>query len=667
MRDSVIRMALLWCAGCLFSTSSVFVNQCRGQSPSSTLQRLPASLTDTSPEDVLAGCESRINQMFRDEAGKPLVRAKKEPPLSAGRGNFVRSYSYSIVGFAARCLYLNEKLDEANAALVENAHYYLDNPLTICDRDSFHWHADIVLRLLEMYGPRGTVHAGRITRETETVVLKYMWIYTTKCSWLAKAEYKKSKTWNIYSSENHHSMDFTCHWHFAKYAKDMPEYRNKKCDDGATLAQHFKVWNEYFVEYCRERARKGICVEMRSDGYNTKLIKGFYNFYDFGDEDVKRAAGMILDLYFAYWAEEQIVGHMGGGGSRIKGNNAFTQIRKHGNAVLAWLYFAMGEQPELSGHEINALLSEYRPPAVIVDIARDTMGRGTYEIRQRVQGLGEQGDTFPHMDRPDQQPNKFHINGGGLLRYSYCNPSFIIGTPMAAARPLADWVAISSQSRWQGVIFAGEHDPRIVPIPRAKDNRVAFNQFWSVQSKGSLITQKLKTSKGAAEMMVWISKNGLDKPVEEDDVVFVEAPGAYAAIRVSKGGFKLEEQVFKGTREEGTSYTTPPAYVMTPANEYAPLILEVMSKSDVKSFADFKARVKASSLKMDGPVLHFRSIYGDAMTLDTSYQETPTINGEPINYAPKKVFDSPFLQADYNSGVVTISKGDREKVLDFRQ
>lgn len=624
------------------------------------------SMADTpTPEEVLAGFEKRVDAVFRAEAGKPLIRAKKNPPLSQGRGPYVRGYSYSIVAFAAKSLYLNDIPDEANAALVENAQYYLDNPLAICDRDSFHWHGEIVLRLLEMYGPKGSVRAGLITKDTEAKVLEYMWIYTKKCSWLGKAEYKKTKTWHVYSSENHHAMDFTCHWHFAKYAKDHPQYKDLKCDDGATLAEHYEAWNEYIVEYCLERAKRGLCVEMRSDGYNSTLIKGFYNFYDFGDERLRKAAGMFLDMYFAYWAEEQIMGHMGGGAARLKGNNAFIQNRKHGNAVLAWLYFAIGEQPVLNGHDIGALTSSYRPPAVVADIARDTKGRGTYEIRQRVQGLGKPGYTFPHMDRPDQHPSKFRTDGGGILRYSYCDPAFILGTPMTEARDHEDWVAFSSQSRWQGAIFEGEHDPRIVPVPRAADNQACFNQFWSVQSKGSLMTQKLKQSKKVAEMMVWISQKGLSKPVTEDGVVFVEAPGAYAAVRVGQGGFKLTDQVLKGTEEEGTSFSSPPANIVLPDNEYAPVILEVMAKSAVKNFDEFKSKVKANQPRMNGTVAKYKTIYGDVLTLDTSYTEKPTINGAPVNYAPEKVFDSPFLNADYNSGVVTISKGKRKKVLDF--
>ena len=83
------------------------------------------------------------------------------------------------------------------------------------------------------------------------------------------------------------------------------------------------------------------------------------------------------------------------------------------------------------------------------------------------------------------------------------------------------------------------------------------------------------------------------------------------------------------------------------------------------SFDGFKAMVKACRIRMNGPVLEYKSIYGDRITLDTSFEKTPTINGKPVDYAPEKVFESPFLNADWNSGIVTISKGNRKKVLNF--
>ncbi|MEN1680250.1 MAG: hypothetical protein AAGJ46_11715 [Planctomycetota bacterium] len=302
---------------------------------------------------------------------------------------------------------------------------------------------------------------------------------------------------------------------------------------------------------------------------------------------------------------------------------------------------------------------------MVADIARDTEGRGAYEIRQRVQGLGTQGETTPHMDRPNQRPNRLRTDGGGILRYSYCDPAFILGAPMTAARPLSDWVMISAQSRWQGVAFAGEHDPRIVPVPRPKDGSVASNQFWSVQSKGALVTQKLKYNRGAAEMMVWIANRGLSKPVSEDGVVYVEAPGAFAAIRVGRGGYRLEERSFEGTRPEGGKFRTRPGQVVTPEDEYAPVILEVMARRDVASFDAFKSKVKRCKAEFAGKLFVCETIYGDVLTLDTSYQRKPTINGAPVNYSPQKVFDSPFLSSEYGSRVVTIQKGKRRTVLDF--
>ncbi len=613
--------------------------------------------TALSPEAVVAGFDERVEQMFRAESGKPLVRAGKGKPLRPGRGNYVRGYSYSMMGFAARCLYLGEMLDEANAALAENAQHYLDNPKDINDRDSFHWHAELVLRLIEMYGAKGSRHAGRVTRETETLALKPIWEYARRFSRIDRAEHETSQTWHIWQSENHHAMIFTLCWHFAKLAEDRPEYRQLKYDDGATAAEHYRAWNDYFVVYCRERARKGMLVEMMSDGYNSTLIKGIYNFYDFGEPRVRRSAGLLLDLYFAYWAQEQIDGVQGGGRSRIYFLSGLKQDRHHGNAPLAWFYFGIGRQPRVHGHDMGAALSGYRPPAVVADIALDVAGRGRYEVRQRPPGLGSEARVS--NEAAGVTPYKLKTDTGGILRYSYCDPAFIMGTPMTGAKPLSDWTAISAQNRWQGVVFAGEHDARIVPIVRPKDNRVAMNAFWSAQCKGSLITQKLKHHKGGAETIVWMSKDGLSAPAEEVGIVFVEAEGAYTAIRVVKGGFHWM------TEPPWNPRAVPANATMVLDDEYAPIVLEVMAKSDVANFDAFKAKVKACEINMDGPVLRYTTIHGDRLTFDTGYDRTPSINGKPVNYAPAKAFESPFLNADWNRGIVTVSKGKRKKVLDF--
>jgi len=608
------------------------------------------------PEAVLAGFDSRVDRMFQAESGTPLVRAKKNPPLAPGRSNFVRHYSYSMVAYAARCLYLNESLDQANAALEENAQHYLDHPLDINDRDSFHWHASEVMRLLQMYGPKGTEAPGRLSQATVDLCLKPIFMYADEFS--NRWEYNESKTWDIYESENHHAMSFTTCWQFARIARNHPDYMDIEYG-GFTPAQHYDAWNEYFIVYCRERARKGMFVEMMSAGYNSTLIKGIYNFYDFGEPDVKKAAELLLDLYFAYWAQEQMDGIQGGGQSRIYFLKGLYSKPAHGIIELAWYYFGLGEVPVVNAHDLNAALSDYRPPAVVVELALDVKGRGRYEVKQFPRGLGQTGERNPYQVTADH---------GGIQRYSYCDPAFILGTPMVAACPLEDWAAISSQNRWQGVIFSGETPSRIVPIPRPIDNRVSLNGFWSVQRKGCLITQKLESNRHAAEMIVWMSKDGLSEPVEEEGIVFVEAAGAYAAVRVDQGGYTLDEKDFSWTDSTGAARTVPSGWVITPKDEYAPVILEVMAKTEVESFSDFKQKVKGRKPQTNGTVLSYQSIYGDTLTLDTSYKQAPTVNGKAINYSkPKMAFDSPFLKSEYDSGVVTIEKGSRKRVLDFNK
>lgn len=618
----------------------------------------------SSPKAADKGFASRAESWFRAGAGKPLKRAAKKPPLREGSGNYTRAYSYSIVDFAARCFRLGEMPDEANAALVENARHYLDHPLDIIDRDSFHWHADIVMRLIDMYGPSGNVQPGRLTAETEAVCLKPIWLYVKESAKHNKPNHATTKTWHFHSTENHHAMDFSLQWHFAKIARNKPDYKELKLEDGSSLEAYYRAWNEYIVVYCRERAMKGVSIEIMCPGYNSVWLKGLYNFRDFGEPEVRRSAEMFLDLYWAYWAQEQLHGVEGGGKARIRGVNGFKHAI-HGIPALGWFYFGIGEKPKIIQGEINALLSDYQPPAVVAEIARSARSHGSYEIIQRAQGLGEDGVGVAVMS-DDMKPNKFRTDGGGIIRYSYCDPAFTIGTLMTEARPNKNWVAISAQSRWQGVIFGDNPAVRIVPVVRPTGKaRDVLNGHWSVQSKGSLITQKLKGNKAGGPMIVWMPLEGLGEPVRDGNMVFVETVGAYAAIRVVGSDFEFTEQRVSNPSIEGPTRSAPPGRVVLPKDDFAPVILEVMGKADVSDFNAFKAKVKANQPEMKGSLLIYKTIYGDSLTFDAGQKNIPTINGKPVDYAPQKVLQSPFLNADYDRGVVTIQKDSSKKTLDF--
>lgn len=636
----------------------------------------------TTPDDLIAGTGARIDQVFQAASGTPYKLVKVNPSLDTGRPYYARGYSWSVVGYAARCFYLNESVAAANARLQQNARYYLReltaadqaeilptsaelNTSTysrIVDRDSLHWHADMVLRLIEMYGTNGSVAPGRMDAATEAKCLEPIWHYVRLVSRLAKAEYLNSKTWHLWESENHHVQCFSIAWHFSKIAKDLPVYQNQTHADGSTPAQLYAAWNAYFVEYVKERFRKGIFVEMRSDGYNSESIRGVYNLYDFGDPDVKEHARMYLDLFWAYWAQEQFNDVSGGGKARRPFPNTLTAGHGGLTGNMANLYFGIGVVPKVEGHSVNPLLSDYRPPAVVADIAVDVKGRGTYEVRQAAQGLGQAAQTNWDQSKI-LNPYKLNTNGGGIVRYTYCDPAFIMGTPMVDHRPLADWVAISSQSRSQGVIFSGAAEAaRILPCVLPSDEKEARNAFWSVQSKGSMITQMLNTNSGGSQMWAWISKAGLADPVQEEGIVFVQSDsvnGAYAAIRPVGTDYTLIDNY------DFSTISPPASWVVQLNDKFKPFILEVMAKNQVASFAAFKALVKANTPSFTNNLVTHTTIYGDTLTLDASYANPPTVNGLPVDYTPAKSYDSPFLYGDYNGDTFVIEKGPRREVYYF--
>jgi hypothetical protein len=85
--------------------------------------------------------------------------------------------------------------------------------------------------------------AGLISEEAEEKVYQLMWRYVQLYSSVSYAEYSKSGTWNIDGSENHHAMQFFTFWHFTKFLKENPLYKDRTDTiDGETVGVHFDAF-----------------------------------------------------------------------------------------------------------------------------------------------------------------------------------------------------------------------------------------------------------------------------------------------------------------------------------------------------------------------------------------------------------------------------------------
>jgi hypothetical protein len=313
-----------------------------------------------------------------------------------------------------------------------------------------------------------------------------------------------------------------------------------------------------------------------------------------------------------------------------------------------WYYF--GEGQELSRHPsmMCMLTSTYRLPLVILDIGLDRDGRGVYECRSRRVGKHLSYDLSMSLST-DKTPFYTHDpDNGGIFRYTYCTPDFIMGTSMFENLQHTAWTNISMQNRWHGVIFSGNIESRI--YPQCIGDRATYNQQWAVQNRGTMIAQKLGRSAFSTDMRIWFSS---DLELEEaGGWILAQAPRAFAAVRVVRGGYAWDDQNWLRCEDE-----------------YTPIIIEAARMVDYDdSYEKFKAAVLAQKVVSENGILTYRGLGNSAnFTFYPDSERLPELNGKPIDLAPDYTFNSPFMREDWATGVVRIAKDGREMVIDVRK
>ncbi len=617
-------------------------------------------------EDVKAlreGFASRCERMIEAQRGEPFKKAPIDYDWN-DRGNFTRKYAHSVTTFAMQALHLNEQVDVANEALQELCQHYLDNPTDLLEAHSFHWSGALYNRLWAFFGETGSVSQNRLDEKTQALLLDVMWHWAEKAS--PALDPSTDHIWRFPNSENHHAMGIVTTWGFCDVLRKIPAYSDQRFEDDRSAGEHYDAWTAYFKAYFRVRAGKGQSVEIASKSYNAHTIQMWYNLVDFAeDQDLRHLATCFLDLYWVTWAEEQMDGVRGGGKTRIYQGRASRTASGGGVEEMAQLYLSSCLDGKMSSLAWVTTTSSYRMPEEVMALALEVDKRGEYEVIQRCMGLRE-----PGWERiPNHPVVPFGVNGlrgdfGGFLRYSYCTPDFVVGTLMVEPRPNSDWTGVAAQNRWQGVIFRGDPNAAIVPECLAVDTHLnmnyhanTMNQHWSVQKKGTLITQKLacpEFSIQTGDSRVWISSSGLSDPVEASGWVIVQASGAYAGIYVADGGY-----VWDDPPEDGAGRW------LRCNNDLSPIVIEVSRKESFDGLHAFQTALLSRTPSLEEGVLRYEGLDRDSFVFYSDYGSLPEIDGTSIDLTPDKVYDSPHVQSDWDSGVVTVSYGESKRELNF--
>ena len=150
---------------------------------------------------------------------------------------------------------------------------------------------------------------------------------------------------------------------------------------------------------------------------------------------------------------------------------------------------------------------------------------------------------------------------------------------------------------------------------------------------------------------MFFSKAGLSAPIQKGTWTFSEAKDAYVGVCVVEGRTSFQQGRFGCWLVCGEKMT--------------PVIIEAGRKSDYADFASFQNRAMRQALSFEKGILSYQTLAGDQMTFYADHSRLPEVNGVAVNLAPDLVFDSPFVESKWDSGVVTIKYENSQRTLNF--
>lgn len=411
------------------------------------------------------------------------------------------------------------------------------------------------------------------------------------------------------------------------------------------------------------------------------------------DAAFRHRAHLMLDYIFYDYAVETLDGYYGGAHSRVYPR----QIIAPGltpSMALGWLLFGFGERQPNGTVQILAL-SGYTPPPILERIARDRaqpyVERELKRTRWRLRNAGPEsfvlGDkrTIPvyKYSYVDQDFILGSTQGGLLQPIQQQTWSLIWRTDRPAAEAANTFFGVQPYSSpFEGTMYFGaDWDTVTNLIARSKadydspDKLPSGSPFEQVHQHGAALVALYDIPPGTRFPLVTMFFSR-DLTLTEEDAsgwIFAQGGPAYIAYRpFAAGEWKPNDWTGLLARGAGGFISTDFAkwgtghrcYV-SPAlkNGY---VVQVAPARNFASYEAFKAAVRALPLKFSTaslPEATFTAL--DGTVIHARYGATPTVNGQPVDFAGWPLFESPFGHATRGSQKLEIVHGAERLLLDY--
>ena len=592
-----------------------------------------------------------------------------------GRDSSWPQGNWGDVLWSLAALYLNERVDDANDRLLEDAKEYIaarkaqqGAPPFLPEDAKTPWTyfalTDYV-RILHLFHAKSPHFPGRLEKATEAAMKEALWCWVKSESTVVGAALEDLLV--TLGTENHDLTLRPNYYLIAALLADDPAFRDRRYDDGHTAAEHAKAYASYFQRWTGKRVSTGLWIEVGSNGYQKYSWPSLFNLHELApDPLIRKRFGMLLDLAFVEEAQISVRGRRGGGRSRAYGGKGGFESYKN-------LLYAPEGQPAIGSHSNVIETSRYQLPAAAILLRfREFPTSKPFIIRNRV--LGE-------LEYKKDNGSQRFASDSALVNYAYRTPHYLLGSTLQdptltnsdpESERGADWKysGISRQNRCLGMLFddpASDTVSEVYPVIDKTRGGRPQHSFWSVQHENVIILQRIapqtrKRMGSYSTGAISIRFDGLDlERVEEKNWIFANNGKAYVAVKFLDGSYKWMEN-----RKEAA-----PAE-FNQLSDTSRVILHAGDVSTHSSFEQFRRQVLSGRLIVTPNKVDY--VYGPADTRlgvtlfnveNPECFELPEVNNMPIELRPTTTWQSPYLNGQFGSEVIMVTVGSIKQVLDF--
>jgi len=582
-------------------------------------------------------------------------------------------------------LWLKQNLDEANTRLEAAWSEALGDAVALTPtlaNEKFKWQMRTWVRIYYLFGPNAKRHFGRLSEANTQRIESLLWHYAVAKSTLARADLKYLGF--IQGSENHDMMDLGNAFLAVQALADHPDYGARTLPDGGTPQQHADAWTTYLTRYCEQRFRQGGMIEFASPTYGKYFIPELVNLFDFAhDETLRGRAEALLNLIWADWAIEQLDGIRGGAKARCYQGDYAQSGERDAWLLMGQLLLRTGDWADakrynhpILGYGPVLASSGYSLPPIVSQLALNPQARGEYAYISRRPARMAHLDVLPAFGDHSCWYN-LAADDARLIRYSWCTPDYIMGSytidpaldvdfnmhPDEPERADRHYAAITGQNLWQGIIFNTGPGARIFPqcIGKPDKNKpevsITYLQQVAVQHENVTLVQANRAQPDLTAIEVYFGSGMKERLVEQDGWRILEEGNSYAAVKI----------LSRTEPGQPDAATWRDEHFLTASDRHAPLIFVTGRKLSFPTIDAFVEYLGQHKVALDVGKLTYTFIDADAqetrLSLNLEEARLPELNGTPVDLAPARANDSPWLKSGDTPGEAVVNFGDERLEL----